>query len=765
MTPKWRAAAPAGRIGALAVALGMSAAMATGHGVAWADTSDGESSSAGTTSSSGSSPTGSTDKPTRSARLFDRRTPSDDAAADSASVSDPRSLFRGGGPALQRILFGSGGFLVKPRISDKRPGLPTEEESDTPSTDADVTDADVADEPLESGPEADAAEPATDADAQADPAEPETDADSEDNQADTAGDPTPAADDAGSETDKPLFTRTVTAPRPMVSSKPAESKQPEVPAVSDLIQSVRARSVVAVQDTVDLIAESDIAAAPSADVAVPRRTAAAASSVAPEAELTRTVQEPSAPTRQRPVPRLVSSLLAAVGFAPLLANTPGAPAQPPALWALLAWARKEFDRIFSPAAKTAAAQPSSLTTAAAVVDPLPTSLDSTPIGWVTGQNNNLQPGRDWDQTNNTAAENIYGTDLGIMWLNTKTGKIQLAFGDTFSGPNMTGDWRSNVLLLSTDNNLTDGLTLLQTGPTFQFIPSAPRALGLLGSEVTVIPTAAISIQDEQYVNYMSVKSWDSPGRWTTNYSAVSKYNESIDRWELVDSTVRSAGWLRSSTRYVAGDQNFQQTGYVLEQTDSGEPGYVYVFGTPSGRQGSVHLARVAEPDVENLSQYEYWDGEQWVADKPAVAAPIIGDSTKSRGLFGFVRDLANNPNFFGGYFGGLVGAKNGGNVGEMSVQYNEYLDQYVVLYGTNGNQVHMRTADTPEGPWSDPIVLATSQEYHGLYAPMIHPLSGTGQLVDGDGDPDVTNLYWNMSLWDNYNVVLMQTDLAELNAV
>jgi hypothetical protein len=27
----------------------------------------------------------------------------------------------------------------------------------------------------------------------------------------------------------------------------------------------------------------------------------------------------------------------------------------------------------------------------------------------------------------------------------------------------------------------------------------------------------------------------------------------------------------------------------------------------------------------------------------------------------------------------------------------------------------------------------------------------------------VKNLYWNMSLWGNYNVVLMKTDLTPLN--
>ena len=74
----------------------------------------------------------------------------------------------------------------------------------------------------------------------------------------------------------------------------------------------------------------------------------------------------------------------------------------------------------------------------------------------------------------------------------------------------------------------------------------------------------------------------------------------------------------------------------------------------------------------------------------------------------------------------------------------------------------LRTADQPQGPWSTPITIATSLQYPGLYAPMIHPLSGTGVLTDSNGNPDVSNLYWDMSLTGNYNVVLMQTNLSSL---
>ena len=532
-----------------------------------------------------------------------------------------------------------------------------------------------------------------------------------------------------------------TAPLPAAAVTASEPKSAAVPTasaavpVSDPVVPVPTAQPAAVTAAVaDTLSEPVAAAAPVA-VAAPKPVAARAM-------------------------RSTSRLLAAVSLDPAAASTTrDYPADAAALWALLAYSRGQLGRVGSRAsAAPSAAVDGTLTTT-------PTNLGSAPLGWVTGQNNSAYPGFNWTQTNNTKWANVYGTDLGIMWFNGDNGLTQLAFGDTFSGRNMTGDWRSNVLLLSDDTELYDGLSLINTGPAYQFIPAARNQVFFIGSEVTNIPTSAVYADATNYVSYMSVKSWDTPGRWTTNYSAVSEYDPVTDKWVLQTSTVRSAGWFRSSTRYRAGDQNFQQMAYVLEPESKVAPGetrYIYAFGTPAGRAGSAFLSRVPEGAITDLSQYDYWDGTTWVRDNPAVAAPVIGDSPNSAGLFGCIVDLANNPNFFGGWFAGLTGAKTGGNVSEMSIQYNEYLDKYVVLYGNGLNNVILRTADTPEGPWSDPVTIATSLQYPGLYAPMIHPLSGTGDLTDANGDPDVTNLYWNMSIWSNYNVVLMQTDLSSM---
>lgn len=503
-------------------------------------------------------------------------------------------------------------------------------------------------------------------------------------------------------------------------------------------------------------------------IATPGLTAATKTTVEPVARMSAVsaAATPVVETAQPPAPRLVSGLLAAVGLVPFAANSPLAPAQSTPLLALLGWARRETDRSFTQLTQPMkTAQPGIAT--AAVVDRLPSRLESRMVGRITGPNI-------------TDRQNIYGTDLGIMWDGgTLTGGefagerfVHVAFGDTFSGPNMTGNWISNAIMISVDRRLSSNASefLVPSGPAFQFIPGGQGLRWLFPREVTVIPTAGIHAAGNQYVNYMSVQRWGAPGSWTTNFSAISQYNAATDKWVTVPSTIRSAGWFRSSTPYRPGDQNFQQMAYVKAPAADGEPQYVYGFGTPSGRQGSVHLSRVTERNMTDLSKYEYWDGKAWVSSA-AHAAPIIGDSTRSTGLLGFLVDWANNPNVFGGYLGGLFGAKTGGNVSEMSVQYNEYLGKYVILYGDGNNDIQMRIADKPEGPWSDPITLATSQQFPGLYAPMIHPWSGTGLLekdnknkkdTDEDEEGDRSTLYWNMSLWGPYNVYLMETDLSQL---
>lgn len=484
------------------------------------------------------------------------------------------------------------------------------------------------------------------------------------------------------------------------------------------------------------------------------------------------------------VPKLVSGFLAATGLAalaPLAGSSPVAPPQSPALWTLLAWARREYERSINPAGRAITAAPTAMMAAAAVVDP--NAQTPKPAAPVVGGTENLGavtgPGITDLPSGTPGGYGISGTDLGIMW-DDGAGHVLMLFGDTFDQPNQTGVWRSNVLLRSVDHYLANGLQIqdavISPGGNYNLnrwdnsfgatqVIRDPGFLGLFGSTTTIIPTAAISVTDDngkttQYANIMSVRTWDTPGRWTTNWSAIAYSTDGGLSWTVDPNTVRSSGWLRSSTPYVPGNQNFQQGAFV--KGPEGDP-YVYSFGTPSGRGGSAYVARVPQDQIRDLDAYQYWAGDDqgWVTGDPSAAVPVIGATNQAPPPTGFVGWITKAINDFLG--GIVVGGLTGGNVSELSVQYNPYLDKYVALYTDGGNNVVMRVSDSPQGVWSDPTTLVANNPLNGntgMYAPMIHPWSGTDQLGAGNEQ----YLYWNLSYWDAYNVDLMQTDLSGMGS-
>lgn len=355
-----------------------------------------------------------------------------------------------------------------------------------------------------------------------------------------------------------------------------------------------------------------------------------------------------------------------------------------------------------------------------------TAPTTTIVNWVDGPNS----------PNNTYTRfAISGADLGILWDNGQTGaneQVLIAFGDTFGNCGVAGQqWRSNTLFRSGDNNLADGISvpdpafgnvyagspvLSATPPGSNFSRQIIDSLNVAPTEVTIIPTAGISVGTTQYVNLMSVKQWGNPGQWTTNFSAIAVSTDNGENWTVSRGTIRPSGFfVVPSVWFNWGNQNFQQRAFVRRD------GYLYSFGTPSGRSGSAYVSRVPENAVLDLSQYEYWGKPwwnpfgtaSWIANSPWAATPVIPAP-----------------------------------VSEMSVQYNDYLNQYIVLYTDGSNNVVMRTADNPQGPWSASQTLVTSTQLPGgIYAPFIHPWSSGHDL------------YFNLSLWSAYSVMLMHTTL------
>ena len=126
-------------------------------------------------------------------------------------------------------------------------------------------------------------------------------------------------------------------------------------------------------------------------------------------------------------------------------------------------------------------------------------------------------------------------------------------------------------------------------------------------------------------------------------------------------------------------------------------------------------------------------------------------------------------------------------VGELSVTWNRNLRRWLMTYNCGqtleGTKVVARSAETPWGPWSDPACsstrwpiqgTATSCTVMGVAGRPDDPASPADPKLDRvggvyapyviqrytRGGAQTTTLYYVMSTWNPYQVMLMRTTLA-----
>ncbi|NNH75504.1 DUF4185 domain-containing protein [Nocardia uniformis] len=342
--------------------------------------------------------------------------------------------------------------------------------------------------------------------------------------------------------------------------------------------------------------------------------------------------------------------------------------------------------------------------AAPPIDSAPQSpaRPAPPVGQVrevaklTGENSVNRTDKRWQ---------VMGTDLGIMW-ESAPGEVAVAFGDTvghdFHPPGGFGnDWRSNLLAFSTDTALGDGLTI------DRFVTdSRCHAVELLSSkkldnvEITTIPTSGFALGDRQYMSYMSIRTWNAlPGTFHTNYGGIAYSDDHGQTWTK-DAHAR---WDN-----IFGVSNFQVTSMV-PQGD-----YVYMFGTPNTRLGSVGLARVPKDQVLNTTAYQYWRDGSWT--------PVGG--------FASATPIVDAP------------------AGELSVRYDAARGVWQMSYlDTVKAGIVVRESDSPQGLWSPSVVTVSALQYPEIYGGFIHPWS------------TAEDLYFTISTWNDYNVYLMHASM------
>lgn len=301
---------------------------------------------------------------------------------------------------------------------------------------------------------------------------------------------------------------------------------------------------------------------------------------------------------------------------------------------------------------------------------------------------------------------LYGTDLGIMW-ESAPGEIAMAFGDSvgrgFHPPGgMGGDWRSNVLAFSHNHDLEHGVV-------FDRMVTDDRchAAEVLSSrkadniEITTIPTSGFALGNRQYLSYMSIRTWESaPGTFFTNYGGIAYSDDHGQTW-VKDPY---AHW-----DDIFGLANFQ----VAAMVPQGD--YVYMFGTPNTRLGSVGVARVPQDQVLNKSAYQYWHEGAWTPVGGAAAATPVVDAP----------------------------------AGELSVRFDTTRHVWQMSYlDTATAALVVRESTTPQGQWSAPTPTVSAAQYPELYGGFIHPWS------------QGSDLYFTLSTWSDYNVYLMHASLG-----
>ncbi|KAI5456902.1 hypothetical protein BGZ63DRAFT_365760 [Mariannaea sp. PMI_226] len=136
--------------------------------------------------------------------------------------------------------------------------------------------------------------------------------------------------------------------------------------------------------------------------------------------------------------------------------------------------------------------------------------------------------------------------------------------------------------------------------------------------------------------------------------------------------------------------------------------YIYILGNPPNSESGfisrsyVYQARVKATEAFNLEQYSYWWGRKqgW---KPE---PLTEFTPETAVMWG---------------------------VGQGQIVYNRYLKTYIYVHlDIGGNTVHLRTAPSPEGPWSaDKAIFTATPIDNGLvYAGLAYPhLDETGRTL------------------------------------
>jgi len=304
--------------------------------------------------------------------------------------------------------------------------------------------------------------------------------------------------------------------------------------------------------------------------------------------------------------------------------------------------------------------------------------------------------------------NVGGTDLGFPVYDDKRKTMYYYFGDTFSATNEIGpDWRSQTVGRAKKLDLSKGILFDdflcdKSGKAKEIIPSLKKTSDDK-IEVTRIVTGGICLNGVHYVYFMSIYCWNNGLPWNVGYNGVAK-SEDGENYHVLKNVYFTGESIANTMAHIGVDfddakkhlcKNMSQVFPYFNKND----GYVYIFGIPGGRTGSVKVARYKPENIENMDEYEYYCGSEW--EKGFNALPEFS---------------ASDENYVAG-----------SHIGEFSISYNKYLKKFMMVYlwskmdSRISNGIFMRLSDDLIH-WSDQEMVLSFYEYYKTYGPMVHDL-------------------------------------------
>ncbi len=313
---------------------------------------------------------------------------------------------------------------------------------------------------------------------------------------------------------------------------------------------------------------------------------------------------------------------------------------------------------------------------------------------------------------------IFGTDLGSSF--EHKGKLYFLFGDTWGRP---GD--RDVLAWTTADKPDKISIETRVAPDGKWDPLTVPGISQSGFEV---PTGGVSIDGIMYVVC------------TTDHSEAKVMGRSVLAESQDDGKTFHKLYDLSSNKFI--NISFQLV-----------DGWLYIYGSGDYRKSSVFLAKIKASAIHDRSSMLYFTGIDQQKDavwsaKEEDAAPL------------FQHDV----------------------VGELCVAYCEPVKRYVMLYNSSEPRgITMRSAETPWGPWSAGSTIFEGWRDHG-YGRFMHISSNFKKSSDTFSDRDREavwggeygpfimsrftsgadgrcRIYYTMSTWNPYEVVVMYSDL------